>query len=507
MTDTSANNKRIAKNTAFLYIRMIFVLFVSLYTSRVVLNALGVEDFGVYNVVAGFVSMFSFLNATLSSSMQRFYNFEGTNDAENGYHRVYCTGLIIHFILAGVMLLLLETIGLWYVNSVMVVPEERLLAANIVYQTAVFSMLLVILQIPYMGIIMAAEKMDYYSVISIADVILKLLAIIALPYLLFDKLIIYSIIICTISLFDLVCYFTYAKKRLLTKRFEWKIDTSVFKSLMSFSGWNLFGTFAFLLKGQGLNMLLNAFFGPVVNAARGIAFQINGAVSGFSGNISVSFRPQIVNSYAEENHSRVQSLMFSESKICFVLVLLMMCPIIFKIDYILDLWLGIVPAQTNIFAILVLVDALICTLNTPCSQVVFATGKLKYYQIASSAVNLCLLPVCLVMLISGFNAASVFITTIIFSILNQVVCVWQAQRVFTFSMRGYVKKIILPCSLLMVLLPAILFPMAKALPDSFASLLIIILADVIIGMFAAYYLVFDSNEKVFVCQLVSKIIK
>lgn len=507
MNDNSANNRRIAKNTIFLYFRMIFVLFVSLYTSRVVLNTLGVEDFGVYNVVAGFVSMFSFLNATLSSSMQRFYNFEGTNDAENGCHRVYCTGLILHFILAVILFLLLETVGLWYVNTVMVVPEDRLFAANIVYQTAIISMLLVILQIPYLGIIMAAEKMDYYAVISIADVVLKLLAIIALPYLPFDKLILYSIVICLISLIDFSCYFAYAKKRLLTKRFDWKIDTGVFKSLMSFSGWNLLGTLAFLLKGQGLNLLLNAFFGPVVNAARGIAYQINGAVSGFSGNISVSFRPQIVNSYAKVNHSRVQSLMFSESKICFVLVLLLMCPIIFKIDYILDLWLGVVPPQTNIFAILVLTDALICTLNTPCSQVVFATGNLKYYQIASSAINLCLLPVCFVMLLSGFNAASVFITTIVFSILNQTVCVRQAHRVFAFSVVDYIKKIILPCSLIMVLLPSILFPIAHTLPDSFVSLLIIIFADVIIGMVVAYFLVFERNEKALVCQLVSKIIK
>lgn len=486
---------------------MIFILFVSLYTSRVVLNTLGVEDFGVYNVVAGFVSMFSFFNATLSSSMQRFYNFEGTNDAENGCHRVYCTGLIIHFILAGIILLLLETVGLWYVNTVMVVPDTRLFAANIVYQTAIISMILVILQIPYLGIIMAAEKMDYYAVISISDVVLKLMAIIALPYLPFDKLIIYSIIICLISLIDFVCYFAYAKKRLLTKRPEWKIDTGVYKSLMSFSGWNLLGTFAFLLKGQGLNMLLNAFFGPVVNAARGIAYQINSAVSSFSGNISVSFRPQVVNSYAEENYSRVQTLMFSESKICFVLVMVLMCPIIFKIDYILDLWLGIVPAQTNIFSVLVLVDALICTLNTPCSQVVFATGKLKYYQIASSVINLCLLPVCLVMLLAGLNAISVFVATIVFSLLNQIVCVWQAQRVFAFSVGDYIKKIILPCSLMMVLLPVILFPLARALPDNFASLLLLIIADVIIGMIAAYYCVFDNNEKVLVRQMVLKILK
>ena len=199
--------------------------------------------------------------------------------------------------------------------------------------------------------------------------------------------------------------------------------------------------------------------------------------------------------------------MFSESKICFVLVLLLMCPIIFKIDYILDLWLGVVPPQTNIFAILVLTDALICTLNTPCSQVVFATGNLKYYQIASSAINLCLLPVCFVMLLSGFNAASVFITTIVFSILNQTVCVRQAHRVFAFSVVDYIKKIILPCSLIMVLLPSILFPIAHTLPDSFVSLLIIIFADVIIGMVVAYFLVFERNEKALVCQLVSKIIK
>lgn len=502
-----SNNSRIAKNTAFLYIRMVFVLIVTLYTSRVVLNTLGVEDFGVYNVVAGFVSMFGFLNATLSASMQRFYNYEGTLDEETGYYRVYCTGLIIHIVLSVILLILLETAGLWYVNKVMVIPEGRLFAANIVYQSAIFSMILMILQIPYLGVIMAAEKMDFYAVVSIADVVLKLLAIIALPYLPFDKLIIYSIIIALVSVIDLACYFIYAKRHLLNRAFKLEIDAIIFKSLMSFSGWNLMGTFAWLLKGQGLNMLLNAFFGPVVNAARGIAYQINGAVSGFSGNISVSFHPQIVNSYAEDNDTRARQLMFSESKICFVLVLLLMCPVIFRLDYILELWLGIVPDNTNIFAVLVLIDSLICTLNTPCTQVVFATGKLRGYQIASSIVNLCLLPVCWILLSLGFSAASAFITTIIFSILNQIVCVWQTRKVFPFSVTDYLKKIVVRCSVIAILLPTLLLPIVKTLPDNFASLLLIVIVDVVIGAIASYYLVFDNAEKLIVNQMLLKIVK
>lgn len=501
--ENQSGNKRIAKNTMFLYVRMLFVLFVSLYTSRVVLHTLGVDDFGVYNVVAGFVTLFGFFNATLSSSMQRFYNYEGTNDKENGYHRVYFTGLIIHIVLAIFIIVLLETLGLWYVNNIMVVSKGRLFAANIVYQSSILSMLFVILQIPYMGAIMAKERMNYYAIISMLDVILKLGAIIILPYLPFDKLIVYAIITLLISLFDFLCYYVYAKHNILTKKFIWQIDKELFRSMLSFSGWNLVGTFAFLLKGQGLNMLLNVYFGPVVNAARGIAYQVNGAINGFSANIATAFRPQIVNTHAEGNNDKTQYLMFMESRVCYALMCLLTVPIILEIDLLLSLWLGdIVPVQTNVFAMLVMIDSLICTLNTPCSQVAFAIGRINKYQIATSIVNLGLLPFSWLFLYWGYDAVSVFWITIIFSIINQFVCLFQLKDIFEYSIIEYSKIVILPCVLVTIVLPVLPIIVHNVMAESFLRFVFVFLTDILMGIVLIYLVVLTKNERIIITQYI-----
>ena len=210
--DNSINNKRIAKNTTFLYIRMFFVLVVTLYTSRVILNTLGVEDFGLYSVVSGFVSLFGFLNATLTASMQRFYNYELGKRGDEGLQLVYSTGLIIHVIIALILLVILESIGIWYINNIMVIPVGRLFSVNVVYQSVVLSMILIVMQIPYLGAIMAYERMDYYAVISIIDVILKLLIVLVLPIIPFDKLITYAILLSLISIVNFACYFVYSKR-------------------------------------------------------------------------------------------------------------------------------------------------------------------------------------------------------------------------------------------------------------------------------------------------------
>lgn len=501
----SDNNKRIAKNTAFLYIRMLFVLFVSLYTSRVVLNTLGVEDFGVYNVVAGFVTLFGFFNATLSSSMQRFYNYEGINDQVNGYHRVYSTGLIIHLVLCIIIFILLETLGLWYVNSVMVVPDDRLFAANIVYQSTVVSMFLVILQIPYMGAIMAKERMDYYAVVSMLDVIMKLIAIIILPYLPFDKLIIYSLITLIISIFDFVCYYIYAKQKILIKKNGWNIDKQLFNSMLSFSGWNLIGTFAFLLKGQGLNMVLNVYFGPIVNAARGVAYQVNGAINGFSANIATAFRPQIVNTYAQGDNDKTKYLMFMESRVCYALMCLLTIPIILELDVLLPLWLGeAIPANTKIFAILVLIDSLVCTLNTPCSQVAFAVGRINKYQIATSLVNIGLIPVSWLFLYLGYDAVSVFVITIIFSVVNQLVCLIQLKYIFPYKLRDYLKTVIVPCCVMTVVLPIIPIFVHNVMSFSILRFLLVLVTDVIGGIILMYFVVLSGKERLKTVQYVKE---
>lgn len=508
MANIQSNNKRLAKNTLFLYTRMFFVLVVSLYTSRVILNTLGIEDYGIYNVVAGFVSLFGFLNATLSSSIQRFYNYEGTVNGEQGFHQVYITGMIIHIIIAAIIFVILETFGLWYVNKIMVVPAERLQAANIIFQTSIISMLFIIIQIPFIGAIMAKECMNFYAIVSIVDVLLKLGIVIALPHIPYDKLILYGLLSLAINIVNFILYYKYCKHKFSEINFEVKYYPSLFKSILNFSGWNLIGTFAFMLKGQGLNMILNLFFGPAINAARGIAYQVNNAISGFSQNITIAFRPQIVNSYANNDYSRVSYLMFTESRICFMLIATLITPIIIDINYILHLWLGkTIPAQTNIFAIFVLIDLLVCTLNTPCTQVVWATGKIKQYQIGSSIVSLSLLPVSWILLELGFNAASAFIVTIIISIINQIVCLIITNKIFKIGLYKYLKHVISPCVIFIAIVPIIPIILHHYMNESLIRLLLIVFSDIVIAIFLCFILGINKQEKVSVYKFIKQKIK
>ncbi|MBQ0089070.1 MAG: hypothetical protein KBT27_07045, partial [Prevotellaceae bacterium] len=497
--------KRIAKNTIFLYIRMFFVLIVSLYTSRVVLNTLGISDYGVYNVVGGFVSLFGFLNATLSASMQRFFNFEGGQRGEDGVRDVYTAGFWIHVLLAVVILILLESFGLWYINNVMVVPADRLHAANILFQYSIFSMALVILEIPYTSAIMSYERMDFYALVSIIDVVLKLLIVLALPFIPYDKLISYATLTLIITVANFLLYFIYAKKNFLALKLGHGVNKSLFRSFLSFSGWNLVGTFAYMLKGQGINMILNVFFGTIINAATGVAYQISSAVNGFSSNISTAFRPQIVDSYSKNNNERVLKMFFSESKVCYCLILVLMVPVIIEIDYILHLWLGdAVPEYANNFASLVLIDMLVCTLNTPVTQVTFSTGNIKTYQIVSSCINLLLIPVCYIFLKMGFDAISVFVITIIFSIINQVGCLLCMKKVFAYSMRAYFKSVVIPLAAITILLPIIPYLISVIMETSFLRLFLICIVDVVLAFCLIWWIVLNSKEQILVKEFIYK---
>lgn len=494
--DNSSNNSRIAKNTLFLYVRMVFVLLVSLYTSRVVLNVLGVSDYGVYNVVAGFVSLFSFLNATLTSSLQRFYNFEGGRLGEKGMTKVYSLGLRVHFLLAFIVFILLETFGIWYINNIMVLPDGRLEAVQDLFQFSVISMILVIIKIPFSSAIIANEKMDFYAVVSIIEVILRLAIVLALTYIQYDKLVIYGALQLGVSTLDFTLNTVYAKIKFSYLRLLKQVDRLLLKSIITFSGWNLLGTVIFMLKGQGLNLLLNFFFGTVVNAARGVAFQVSSAIMGFSSNISTSFRPQMVSSYATGNNSRAYSLFKTQSKICYCLILMIIIPVIFEIDTILHLWLGkAVPDDTNVFTILVLIDALICTLNTPVTQIVFATGYIRNYQILTSCINIILLPICWIFLKMGADAWVVFLITIIVSFFNQIIALIAMHKVFEYSYKDYCRQIVYPCITMSLLVPPLPYAITLVMNDSIWRLLIISIASVLSTSLLLYVAFLTPSEK------------
>lgn len=482
---------------------MFCVLIVNLYMSRVLLRTLGVSDYGTYVVVAGFVTLFGFFNVTLSSTMQRYYNYAGTKDNEEGLQVVFSTGCAIHVLIAGLTLIILESFGIWYFYNLLVIPAERFHAAFIVFHASAGSLVLLILQSPFIGLVLSQEHMGYYSLVSIIDITLKLIVTLSISHLPSDPLSTYGLMLVGISITDFLLYSIYAKIHWRFLRLSRHVNRKLMKSLLSFTGWNLIGTFAFMLRGQGVSLLLNNFFGPIVNAARGIAMQVSSAIQNFSSNISVAFSPQLVNAIAAEDNKRAENLMFTESKICYALLLVIATPLCLEMDYVLNLWLGAnVPYQTNIFSILMLADALVCTLNTPCTQVTMATGKIRKYEIAASAVNLCLIPVCYVFLKLGFGAISSFVITICFSIILQTVCCTITHTVFRFNPATYLQSVLLPCVIATALLPVIPFIIKNCMTASFVRLTCVCLTDVVVAIPIISFVMLNHKERLFVWETV-----
>lgn len=489
------NNNRIAKNTLFLYIRLAFILLVSLYTTRVVLTVLGVEDYGIYNVVAGFVSLFSFLNASMSNCTQRFYNFKKGTEGGEGMNEVFNTSLLIQFVIMMLSLVLLETFGLWYINCKMVIPEGRLVAANWLFQFSVAQLLLVVMQIPFLGAVIVKEKMDYYALVGVLDVILKLGIVIALPYANADKLIFYGSFLLFTAILNFLLYSVYARKHFDFIRLRFHFNNTLFKEMLSFTGLSVLDSVAYILKGQGLNVLINAFCGTVVNAARGVAYQISNALSGFQSNIIVAFKPQLTQSYAGENIERVKSLMYSSSKISYILLGTFSVPIIVEINYILNLWLkGVVPDYTIAFTILVLIDMVVSSLNTPLSVTIQAVGKIRDYQIIRNIVTLLVVPISWVAMKLGANPTSVFIVTLAITLVVQPISMVLLHRVFPYSYKEYNHKVLLPCVIFTVLSPIIPYVMTLFLPEGFWRLVVVTVISIAISIAIAFVFVFDKKE-------------
>lgn len=500
--ELSGNNK-IAKNTLFLFIRTAFVLAISLYTSRVILQVLGVVDYGIYNVVGGFVAMFSFLNSALASGVQRFYNFELGKNGESGVQKVYICATIIQFVLIAVIVLLLETIGLWYINNKMVIPIERIETAKILFHFSTISLALVILGIPYSAAIMAYERMNYFAIVGIIDAVLKLVIVIILPYIKYDQLIIYGFLTLCITIFNFFLYFVYSKINFKAIKFSFSLDKIMLRSMLGFSGWHIFGTIAQIMRTQGINIVLNLFFGPVVNAARGITYQIQSALMSFVGNITAAARPQLVQSYAIGNYSRTINLMYSIGKICFYALLSMVIPICFEIDYVLNLWLGekAVPNHTNIFTILVLIIALIDILNTPLSMVVHAIGKMKKYQIITSCISLFVLPLGYIVFELGTPASTIFIISIITSIFVQTASLFIVRELIGISLKEYFSKVIIP--IIKVVLLSLIIPLLIRIfmVDGILRLVIISILSISSVLVTAFYFGLEKNEKELVVKM------
>lgn len=438
-----SNNKRIAKNTIFLYIRMLVLMVVSLYTSRVVLAALGVEDYGIYNVVGGIVVLFTFINNAMITSTQRYLNYElGRNDLLQA-KKVFSISLNIHILISLIVVLLAETIGLWLLNTTIQYPESREFAVQVTYQLSILTTCIKIIRAPYNATIIAYERMSFYAYLSIFEAVLQLGIVFMLMAYSADRLILYSILLCIVAIIVNLCYYAYCRNKFEICQYTLYRDKSLYRQLLSFSGWSLFGGVANMGASQGLNMILNVFFGVTVNAAMGIASQVNSAVASFVHSFQTAFNPQIVKSYAAGDHGYFIKLILSTSKYSYLLLFILALPIYICCPEVLCVWLTEVPDFAVSFCRLMLIFALLDALQGPLWYSVQATGKIKTYQILMSFMILSNLPIAYVCLKMGYSPNSVLVVRCIINLATLFVRMWYLNRLYKFPVMEFVNGVIL----------------------------------------------------------------
>lgn len=488
--------KQIAKNTLFLYVRMGFSLIVSLFTVRIILGALGDVDYGIFNVVAGFVSMLGFMSVSLVNGVQRFYNYELGRVGVEGVANVYRSAKRIQLILSVAIIAIIETVGLWYLNYKMVIPADRLLAANILMQLTLLSLLMNMMAVPFTAAMIAKEKFDAYAYIGIADVVLKLAIAFVVFYIPSHKLVVYGALLLSISILNIALYYCYCRRKFPELFASGRFDRKLTIEMAKFMGWNTIGSGAYIFRAQGLNLLLNYFFGVVLNAANGIATQISGAVQNFALNLVTAFKPQMVQEYAAGNSDRSFELMVLMTKVSFALVYILSVPIILDMDYILTLWLGNdVPPYTADLTILVLISMCISCLHTPIVQMIQTIGKMGRFQIATSIIIMATIPLSWVAFHFGGGPQWAYYAAIIVYALNQIAALIILRTLYSFSIIDYLKNAILPCLAFAVLLPVLptLFSLRAA--SSAWQLIFLCLISLVVSFPLAYCLVLNASER------------
>ena len=444
MSDNTSNSKRIVKNTMMLYARMIVVTLVGLYTSRVVLQALGVEDYGLYNVVGGVVSLFAFLRTSMEKCTQRFLNVEMAKP-EGNLSITFSVAVTIHIVLAAIALILLETLGLWFLNTYIQIPTGRELAANWVFQSVVCGLVFTILSIPYSASIIAHEKMGIFAIISVIDCFLKLGAAVLILKSNGDHLIYYGILMLFIHFLDFFFYYGYCKKLFKKIKFILVRDLYLYKEMLSYTTWALVGHAMILGTNQGNSILVNMFHGVTANAAMAVANQVNSHVLQLAGNFQTAFNPQITKSYANGDHDYLKTLVFSTSKISFYLLTIVSLPIMFNIDSILEVWLKEVPQLSGYFCILMLVSGIIQSMSAPLNFTVMASGQIKWFQIVTGLVFISDLFILYALFGLGYPPITVMYVKISIMIATVFVRLYFAHRIIpSISLNEFVTKVLVP---------------------------------------------------------------
>lgn len=446
-----SNNKQLAKNTIFLYFRMLLIMGVTLYTSRIVLKILGEEDFGLYNVVGGIVIMFTFLNGSLGGATSRFITFELGRKNESKLNQIFNVALSIHIFIALIVIFLAETIGLYFFYEKMTIPEDRLNAAFWVYQISILTCVFSFTQVPYNATIIAHENMKIYAYVGIVEAFLRLIIVYMLAMSPIDKLIFYAILLCCIQIGVMLFYRFYCNKHFIECKLKICKDKQLYKNMFSFAGSDMIGSISGLLQGQGLNLLLNVFFGPIINAARGIAYQVQGAVTQFGNNFMTAVRPRIIKLYAEEKIEEMMRLVKNSSCFSFYLMWMISFPICLEAHYILSLWLGKYPEHTISFLRLIIILCLIQTLKTPRTIVFHATGQLKLVNMVVGGILCSAFPIAYLLLKWGGAPESVFIAANVTMIISEFVSLLILKRYINFSIKNYILNVHFRCLIVVII--------------------------------------------------------
>ena len=440
----SADNKRIAKNTMFLYIRMLLSIGVSLYTVRVIWKVLGVDNYGIYNVVGGIVMMFAFLQSAMIAASQRYLSFELGKGENGNYQKVFSQSLSVHVLLAVAVLFLAETIGLWFLNIKLNIPEDRMYAANWVYQCSILSFCVSIISVPYSATIVAHEHMKAYGYFGILEVILKLIIVFALLIIPLDKLIVYAILVLLVSLLMRICNSVYCHHHFSGARFKYNRDYNLLKEMLSFAGWSFIGNVGISIKDQGINILLNLFFNVAVNGAKGIAGQISAVVYGFASNFQMAINPQITKKYAAKDKIGMMKLVFLGSRFAAILMSIFILPLIWGAESVLNLWLGNIAPYTVIFMQLSLVIAFIDSLAHPLVTALQAVGKIKKFQIVVSIIMMSNIPIAWIWLYFGGQPYSVMFVLILTAVVALISRLLLLHEQISFSYSEYLRTVIIP---------------------------------------------------------------
>lgn len=501
MSTPSDKNKRIAKNTLLLYIRMLLTMAISLYTSRVVLDKLGITDYGIYNVVGGVVSMLGFLNTSMSNAVQRFLSFEIGKGNIEGVNRIFSVSLMSHCAIAVIVLVVMEVAGVWYLNTYMNIPPDRLNAAHWVLQCSILSTMFTIIQVPYTAIIIAKEQMGIYAYVSILEVVLKLVVVYLLLIWNFDRLKLYSVLIMLVTICILMVYCIYCKKKYQEAKFHLIKDNKIFKEIIGFAGWNMFGELAWVFTGQGVNIILNLFYGPVVNAARGIAEQVNGAVTRFVSNFQTAVNPQLVKSYATEQLDDMKKLLFRGIRFSYYLLFVLSMPLILNMDFILHVWLKDVPKYTTEFCQLVLVCSMISSVSNLLSQVARAYGKIRKYQ---TWVSICLFlnfPISYIVLKLGASPLSTMIVNICIQALLLFIRLYLTRPMIELSIMDFIKKVLLP--IIKITLISCILPLlcTYKLQANWSNFLIICIVSLICSIASIFVFGVSPKERLYIKEI------